>query len=476
MGEARTRILLLYVVLMLALTALSVPIFHFLMLRSVEIRVRENLLAERDDFFDAYQEWQDVSEPSLDSLQAFADSWLANVRTEDDNFHIILIDDRLYRSTPMALPEPLQPNSELYDRWRSISEFTRGEYKVDDPEIGSIFFKADPLEVGGNRRGVFAIAHTSGGEIQEVLSLVNIFVTVAVGIVVLSFVLAWLAMGTLLAPVKQLAETARSIGESDLTQRLVARGTGELAELAIAFNAMMDRIQAAFDSQRNFINDAGHELRTPLTIVRGYLEVMGDTPQERREAISIALDELDRMNRTIEDMTLLAKSERPDFLQLETIDLERFTRTLYTKAQALADRDWQLHGLARGQMVGDRQQLTAALLNLLKNAAQYTQPSDVIEFGSNRRLKTVKFWVRDTGEGIPPEHQARIFDRFARAPNTYRRSEGSGLGLAIVRAIAEAHGGYIELSSQIGSGSMFALVVPFDPPRSQGFDESHFNC
>jgi signal transduction histidine kinase len=109
-------------------------------------------------------------------------------------------------------------------------------------------------------------------------------------------------------------------------------------------------------------------------------------------------------------------------------------------------------------MVGDRQKLTGALLNLLKNAAQHTQPPDTIELGCSQASDHVKFWVKDTGIGIAPADQSRIFHRFARVAE--RQSDGFGLGLAIVKVIAEAHGGSIDLVSELGVGSTFTITLP----------------
>ena len=274
--------------------------------------------------------------------------------------------------------------------------------------------------------------------------------------------LAWIVTGRLLQPVKELAKTARVINETDLESRIEVVGTGELADLTITFNAMMDRLQGAFTTQRNFINDAGHELRTPITIMQGHLELMGDDPIEQAETVALVLDELDRMGRLVNDLILIVKSEHPDFLQLETLNVSDFCVDLFAKAQTLADRDWQLQVDTRAKIVADPQRLTGALLNLLHNAAQHTQVNDCIELGCRNRNAQVEFWVKDTGEGIPVAEQVRIFDRFARVQHTQRRSDGSGLGLAIVRAIVEAHGGRIGLSSQLGTGSVFTLTLPID--------------
>jgi signal transduction histidine kinase len=147
------------------------------------------------------------------------------------------------------------------------------------------------------------------------------------------------------------------------------------------------------------------------------------------------------MNRFVNDLLLLAKAERPDFLTLETVEIGSLTEELYAKAIALADRDWRLEGKGSCFLVVDRQRLTQAVMNLAQNATQYTTNSDVIAIGSALTNSKARFWVRDTGVGIPLADQGRIFERFARGAGR-RRSEGSGLGLSIVRAIAQNHGGF----------------------------------
>jgi signal transduction histidine kinase len=192
---------------------------------------------------------------------------------------------------------------------------------------------------------------------------------------------------------------------------------------------------------------------------------MGDDPQEQEETIALVMDELDRMNRFVEDLILLAKAERPDFLQLETVDLVTTTEELFAKAQALADRNWCLDAIAQGKMVVDRQRLTQAMMNLAQNATQHTQPSDTIAIGSSSNQNQVCFWVRDTGEGIAQSDRTKIFERFARAGNSRRRSEGAGLGLSIVKAITEAHQGQIQLQSQLDQGSIFTIILPWQPSQ-----------
>ena len=117
-------------------------------------------------------------------------------------------------------------------------------------------------------------------------------------------------------PAAALGDTARSISETDLSRRIPVTGNDEIAELARTFNAMLDRLERAFATQRAFVSDASHELRTPITIVRGHLELLGDDPEERRETVALVTDELDRMSRFVDDLLLLARAEREDFLRV----------------------------------------------------------------------------------------------------------------------------------------------------------------
>ncbi len=462
--EAQTRIFLIYVAFVLIAVGLAVPIFRTLLFSAVDERVNEDLLEEVEEFEEVYTEWSQADSPSLTSLKATLDNYLSSTLPEDDNFLIAVVDGDVYRSNPFFLPDAINVESELFEKWTQIDETTQGRERTEDPSIGNVLYVVEPLVIDDELRGQFLIAHLSAGERQEALAGVYVFATVAGGLMVLALALAWSTTGRLLKPVQDLAVTARAINETDLDGRIDVIGTGELADLATTFNAMMDRLQRAFNSQRNFINDAGHELRTPITIMQGHLELMGDDPIEQAETKDLMLDELDRMGRLVNDLILIVKSENPNFLRFETVDVADLCTDLFTKAQTLAERDWQLTIDTRAKIVADPQRLTGALLNLLNNAAQHTQTTDRITLGCRGRNGYVEFWVEDTGEGVPEAEQTRVFDRFARVQYTQRKSDGSGLGLAIVRAIVEAHGGRVGLSSQIGVGSVFTLTLPIEQP------------
>jgi signal transduction histidine kinase len=315
---------------------------------------------------------------------------------------------------------------------------------------------------GDGVNGAFVVVAALGTERDEIEDAVRLAAIVLVSVLLIACALAWLLAGRVLAPLQELGDTARAITETDLTRRIPVSGDDELAELARTFNAMLDRVESAFASQRTFVSDASHELRTPITIVRGHLELLGDDPEERRSTIALVTDELDRMSRFVNDLLLLAKAGRHDFLDIGDLELGALTDELLDKAVALAPRRWELEARGEALVRADRQRLTQAMVGLAQNAVQHTTDGDTIWIGSAVADGEARLWVRDSGPGVPLADQERIFERFARAQSSRRRSEGAGLGLAIVRAIAEAHHGRVELWSRPGAGATFTLVVPVE--------------
>ncbi len=488
----RTRILFWYVLILCFVFIVFVPAFRQVLYARVNSRVQREINEKMKIFDELISGKPQISEPLEDGedyeavnllrqtdnrllnppkskreLKEFFDAFLGTQIPEDDTFLIALIEGKFYKSSPRARPKELSRDSNLIRYFAQITQPEAGEKIIPASSVDTIVYVARPVRINGQVVGVFVIAHPTFGERGEVVEAVTVIIQVSVGVLALALVLAWFASGKILAPLRLLAQTARNIGASDLNQRISADGEGELAELAATFNEMMDRLQAAFVSQRNFINDAGHELRTPITIIRGHLELMGNSPQEVEETLTIVMDELERMNRFVNDMILLAKAEHPDFLHLETVDIRALTEELFAKVQALGDRNWQLQATAKGKMVADRQRLTQAVMNLVQNATQHTTNTDTITLGSVIHQDRVSFWVHDAGEGIAEADQQRIFQRFARAANSRRRSEGAGLGLSIVQAIALAHGGQVTLESQQGAGATFTIILPLEPPQEK---------
>ncbi len=278
----------------------------------------------------------------------------------------------------------------------------------------------------------------------------------AVGIVAL---VGWLIAGRLLRPVRVLASSARRIGREDLSERIPVTGNDDLSDMTRAVNEMLTRLDSAFSSQRQLLDDVSHELRTPLTVIRGHLELLDSSdPQDVDNVRSIALHELDRMNRFVEDLMTLATADSPSFVRPATLDIGTLTDDVFDSAIALGERRWSIAERAERRAVVDGQRLTQAWLQLAANAVKFSAPDSDIALGSRVAHSEIRLWVEDHGEGISPADQTQIFERFAQVSPGHK--SGAGLGLAIVQAIANAHGGTVECESELGVGSTFSIIIP----------------
>jgi signal transduction histidine kinase len=297
----------------------------------------------------------------------------------------------------------------------------------------------------------------------------------------------WLAARAM-APVHTITRTARSISETDLHQRLNLGTQDELGELADTFDAMLDRLQAAFDRQRQFTADASHELRTPLTIV----SLEADQALSRRRsieeyerALGVIKSENKFMSRLVNDLLTLARMDAGQTqMKFEPLDLSDLALDVIDRLNSIASRAGvELHvgEFPAVEVNGDYQYLTQLVTNLVENAIKYAGGRGHhvrVETG----LKTIAgqpfgyMQVEDDGPGIPAEHLSYLFDRFYRVDKSRTRQqddlpdagladqekelEGSGLGLSIVQWIAQAHGGQVVVYSEVGKGSTFELQLP----------------
>jgi signal transduction histidine kinase len=369
------------------------------------------------------------------------------------------VDGRLYtRSRPAVVPYRLETDAELVAHWAGLTEAERADAATP---AGRVEYYAVPVTYRGETEGVFVAALFRDRLADDYDATVLAAGATGLGVLLLGSLLAWRLAGRVVDPVTRLTRTARSISETDLSRRIPVEGRDEVSQQAATFNEMLDRLERAFEEQRRFVDDAGHQLRTPLTIVLGNLELLPENPVERQETLDMLTDELERMSRIVRDLLLLAKHEQPDFLELATVDVGALTDELASKAAGLAQREWIVESRGQGVIVADRQRLTEAMLQLAENAVAHSGGQAPIRLGSSVSADSARLWVRDEGRGVPPEEQERIFDRFLRSEDG-GRSSGSGLGLPIVKAIAEAHGGRVEVRSGVGRGATFTIVVPVD--------------
>jgi signal transduction histidine kinase len=214
--------------------------------------------------------------------------------------------------------------------------------------------------------------------------------------------------------------------------------------------------------QERFLHDVSHELRTPITIARGHLYLVARSSDgSSLPEVSVAIDELARMERIVERLLLLVRVGEPDFAgATEEVDLDTLIEDVAMRWAEIAPRVWRVGELAHVTIRTDQDALRIALDALVENAVAHTQETDAIELRASSLSGQVTIEVADEGCGIPPDALERIFDRFARGdPSRAREREGVGLGLAIVDAIARRHGGQCTVRSS-PEGTTFALMLP----------------
>lgn len=260
----------------------------------------------------------------------------------------------------------------------------------------------------------------------------------------------------------EMAMMADAISEHrDLAHRLPVTDRADgVGQLATTLNAMLDRIEQAFMHELRFLSEAAHELRTPITVCRANLEIMVAEAGSRQtdRTIGLVIDELDRMNRIVEDMTTLARLEQTAYLRFESVVLEHFIQGVSAKARPMLAGRLDVEPVPPGAWVrADSQRLTQAMLNLLQNASVHSSPETRVRLGVREMTDTWRFEVSDEGGGLPPGQEEELFRPFRTAS---RRSSGTGLGLAIVRAIAEAHGGAAGVDNRPGDGVTFWVTLP----------------
>jgi len=236
-------------------------------------------------------------------------------------------------------------------------------------------------------------------------------------------------------------------------------------EALAAVEKQADERALLLEQQERFLHDVSHELRTPVTIARGHLEVLRRASAEPVLEIDVAVDELDRIERILQRLLLLAKAEHPDFVVLGEVDPEVCLEDVLMRWSEVAPRAWQLGEVPAGTLRVDPEALRIALDSLIENAVKYTEASDAIRIRAHEDGGGLVIEVEDEGCGVPASALGHIFDRFARADSARSRAEGGvGLGLAIVDAIAKAHGGTCAVRTG-PDGTVFSLTFPRFSPR-----------
>ncbi|MBM2619608.1 HAMP domain-containing histidine kinase [Actinoplanes sp. LDG1-06] len=289
------------------------------------------------------------------------------------------------------------------------------------------------------------------------------------GLFVASLGVGWVLSGRALRPVGAITRTAREIQATDLSRRIRLNGPpDELRDLADTIDSMLDRLDHAFQSQRQLIDDASHELRSPLAIIRTNLDASltapDATPEERARAVAVVDRATTRMSRLVEDLLATARRDADGSADSD-VDLSVVAREAGEEA-FVTERPLHLrYETAAGlHLIGDADALRRAAGNLLSNAVRLAPSHSTVTMATGQAGSWLWLAVADEGPGIAPADLSRVFDRFWRGPNGEpagsRPERRTGLGLAIVRQIVESHGGRVAAFSEPGQGSTFVLWLP----------------
>jgi len=311
------------------------------------------------------------------------------------------------------------------------------------------------------------------------------FLFFAVGLVVLLFLalIARRIIGISLRPLTQVEETAEAFAKGDYSARLPdARSDTEVGRLTWALNQMLARIAEAFsirtaseEKLRRFVADASHELRTPLTAIRGFAELHRQGAVKGEEKTSELIKRIEqesiRMSTLVEDLLLLARLDQSREMAMEPVDLRTLINESVTSARVSGPSHPIKVNLPTGDLfvLGDSMRIHQVLANLLANARTHTPEGTNIEINLEQLPDGLVIEVRDDGPGLSKSDQERIFERFYRADPSRKRngSEGTGLGLSIVDAVMRAHGGRVDVESEVGKGASFKLFFPLSQFNSE---------
>ncbi len=286
-----------------------------------------------------------------------------------------------------------------------------------------------------------------------------------------SMLIGWYVSGLVLRPIGRITSVARDIQATDLSRRIELGGPAdELRDLGDTFDQMLDRLDQAFEDQRQFIQETSHELRNPLAVIRTNLDVVLKDPkanlEEFRFSGEVANRAAVRMSALVDDLLLLAHHERRD-VDRAPIFLSQVVGETIQDFSAFAKKNnvsLTLEMSSEIKVIGDAAALRRALANLLSNAIRITgseKPEGQIKVVGGQDVDQVWVSVEDNGPGLSTEDIERVFQRFWKGNVSEAKESGrSGLGLAIVRQIVEGHGGQVTVRSQLGNGATFTIWLP----------------
>jgi signal transduction histidine kinase len=337
-------------------------------------------------------------------------------------------------------------------------------FEFEPPGEGRHLGISHPLELAGSTLTTLVVARPSTELRERWVSFAGRLALAFLGGLLVAALFAWWVTRRISKPVQSLARAADQIAAGRYDVGLPAMATGdEIGHLAERFGGMANRLRETEELERNFLMSVSHELRTPLTAIRGHVEALREgvveDPELRAASLDVVADETARLERLVGDVLDLAKLDAHRFTVLrEEVDMRRLLGHAYANFTEEARRraiDYEQLIKGDATIVSDGDRVLQIISNLLANAFRWTPDGGRIALELTAANGTVAVAVEDSGPGVPPAEQERIF-----RPFYSRDGGGTGLGLAIASELAAALGGRIELESEPGRGSRFQLVLP----------------
>ncbi|MBI5588382.1 MAG: HAMP domain-containing protein [Deltaproteobacteria bacterium] len=319
----------------------------------------------------------------------------------------------------------------------------------------------------------------AGDSLEDTYELLSSFRNIVLAIFPAVFIICGIGVfvmtGFALRSLKTFSAKVGQITEENLSERIEERGApAELKPLATSFNTMLGRLEESFAKQKQFLSDASHELRTPTSIIKSFCDVTLSRDRQSadyRESIKKIGDTVNRMCDIINRILVISRMDTKTILfkpvRMDLRDIMRDVLKLIEPSAVNKGVVIKLNGPSV-TVKGDREGLTEVFTNIVENAIKYNRPQGKVDIDISESQGGAVVVVEDTGIGIPEGETEKIFDRFYRVDASRGVTVGSGLGLSIVRTIVEAHGGRVEVKSEVGKGTTFTVYIPVNPEFKNG--------
>ena len=364
--------------------------------------------------------------------------------------------------------EPAEPAAATKEESREAQELQTSPHGYSDVELedaGDLRLLTRTVSTEGRKVATIRVGEPLESVKRAQSEVAQTFLIIGALTLAAALLAGYLVAARTAAPLRRMARIAAMVDAGDLAHRIGTEGQhDEVRLLAESFDHMLERLEGAFLRQREFVSDASHELRTPLTAIRGQLEVLArepnPSPERVREVEQVAVREIARMERLVDDLLTLARLDEGLELAPTEVQASAFLGEL-VEAAGVADRRVEFGGGPAGTVDIDPDRLAQVVRNLLRNAVEHTASGGRVCLSAEAVGDQLRVYVDDDGAGIPAQERRRVFDRFHRVEaSRARRSGGSGLGLAIARAIVEAHGGRIWAEDSPLGGARVAFEMP----------------